>query len=141
MIIMDTSEFINKKTMNTSSSKSYTSPPYSSQYAPKTPKSYNSQVYSSQSSTLTPNSIPQRSLNSNPFETDSSDSNSMNNGIHHSSSTSKLYIKNNSLPVTMASTSNNSNSLHPPDFSHKHQNKKIISKRIKTSTTRSSSSS
>jgi len=103
---------------------SYTSQSYSSQYTPKTPKSINSQTYSSQSSTLTPNSIPQRSLNNNPFETDSSNSNLTDYGIHRSNSTSKLYLKNNSLPITVSAKSDNLNSLHPPDFSHKHQNKK-----------------
>jgi len=125
---MDTSEFKNKKPMNMSSPNfypnSYTSQSYSSQYTPKTPKSINSQTYSSQSSTLTPNSIPQRSLNNNPFETDSSNSNLTDYGIHRSNSTSKLYLKNNSLPITVSAKSDNLNSLHPPDFSHKHQNKK-----------------
>jgi len=107
---------------------SFNSQIYSPQ--PFTPMSYHSQTYSPQpfattpKRSKTPNPIPQRSLNNSPFETGSLNSSSLNNGIPHSSSTSKLYIRNHNMSTAMGIPSNNLKSLHPPNHSYKHQNKK-----------------
>ncbi|ORX41640.1 hypothetical protein BCR36DRAFT_363868 [Piromyces finnis] len=109
---------------------------------PFTPLSYNSASYSQSFSPLhpsrpntpkrpkTPNQFSPRSLNNSPFDitTNSSVSSPMNSNIHHSNSTSKLYIRNNNhIPMTMISNINNPNSLCPPSYPYnngKHSNKK-----------------
>lgn len=120
---------------------------------PFTPLPYNSQIYSPQSFSpshqsklssnshhshpTTPNQYytrpttpnMQRSSNNNsPFNISSSELN--NYKIHHSNSTSNLYIVNKQMqmPTAMGNINNNPNSLYPPPY--KHSNKKAVHKVI-----------
>jgi len=145
-----------KKPINMATPKPHTpQQPFSPQYTPKTPKSFNSQIYSPQPFTpmsynsqfyspqpftplhsskpntpkrpKTPNQFPPRSSNNSPFEMASSSNLSPNGyGIHHSNSTSKLYIRDNRISTAVGASPTNLNSLYPPNYSYggKHNNKK-----------------
>jgi len=132
---------------------SYTNQSLSTQYSAKASKAYNPQIFSPQPFTpmsysqiytqqpftplhdsrpSTPN--PQRSLNNSPFNGTSSDPGSFT--LHHSNSTSNLYIRKNQIQMQNANgimDNNNPNALYPPTYNSygsKHQNKKAVHKVI-----------
>ena len=83
----------------------------------------------------TPNQFTLHSLNNSPFEmASSSNSSQVGNSIHHSNSTSGIYIKNNEIPTAISTTTTNMNSLYPPSYSYegKHNNKASCSQSLST---------